>query len=204
MRHLNWQPLLLIIATLLSISFAIGGWALGRRRSQPHQAKTKAPARTDEPAPDVLTPSAKTIAAADSSGVISLVPLAAALAGQVQLTQTEGEPVLTGWSSPDDAATWQFRATRPGFYNAQIEYAATDTAADAELELRVGVRKRLCSLRASGGLDRFITDEYPIAVQDAGQHQIAIRSNSQQEGSWLVVRSVRLIPVGADKLGRSP
>ena len=75
---------------------------------------------------------------------------------------------------------------------------------DAELELRVGDRKRLCSLRSSGGLDRFVADECPVAVPASGLHQLAIRPNSERRVDWLGLRSVRLIPMSADKTGRAP
>jgi len=206
---LNWHPLLLITSFALAIAFALGGWALGRWRSREHTEAAKlSPARQSSqahlPLPVEAKDTQKSIATPNPEGSILLEPSRATLRGAVARSLTAGEDALVGWSSSQDSAAWQFRAPKPGFYSAELTYATTDAAAEAELELRVDDRKRLCSLRASGGLEQFITDKYPVAVSSSSVHQLTIQSHSDLPGQWLVLRSVRLIPTKPDKSAMPP
>jgi hypothetical protein len=206
---LNWQPLLLIASFSLAIALAVGGWALGRWRSREHAEPAKLrPARqsvqANLPVAVEAKDSQKSIATPNPEGSILLEPSRATLRGAVTRSLTAGEDALVGWTSLHDSAAWQFRAPRPGFYSAELTYATTDAAAEAELELRVDDRRRFCSLRSSGGLEQFVTDEYPVAVPSSGVHQLTIQPHSDLPGPWLVLRSVRLIPTKTDKAGGAP
>ena len=201
-QSIPWQLLLLISSLLLALSLAIGGWALGRWRSHEHAATEKpTPPRSTVP---IEPAAAKPVAVPDARGSIQLDPASAALIGDIKPAQIGDGDSLVGWSSVQDKATWQFRAQRPGFFNAELTYSTSSAAADAELELRIGDRKRLCSLRSSGGLDQFITDEYPVAVPSSGVHQVTIQPHSNVGGQWLALRSVRLIPTKPDKATSAP
>ncbi len=193
-RSFLWQPILLAASALLAIALAIGGWTLGRRRSHQHSGPKPAP-----PAPIEAQATPNAIAIPDASGAILLEPSTATLRGAIARSLVADEDAIIGWSSAQDTATWQFRTNKLGFCMAELTYGTTDSGADAELELRLDDRKRLCSLRASGGLERFITDEYPVAVSSSGLHQLTIQSHSDIPGPWLVLRSIRLIPTKADK-----
>src|SRR3954471_1036241 len=124
-RSLGWQPLLLIIATMLAIGFAAGGWALGRRRSQMGTATHIAGSSTAQQPQatnnaNVDSQAARPAAAPDSNGVIALDVSLATRSAELRLTEIDGRAALSGWSSPDDTATWQFRAVRSGFYRAEL------------------------------------------------------------------------------------
>jgi hypothetical protein len=200
----NWQPILLIASLLLAIAFALGGWALGRSRLREHAESNKSGPAPQFPRVSVAAPlSAKaaqtSVAIPSADGSILLEPSHATFRGAVTRSVSAGEDALVGWSSLQDSAAWHFRANKPGFYSAELTYATTEAAADAELELRVDDRKRLCSLRGSGNLEQFITDEYPVAIASSGVHQLTIQPHSDLPGQWLVLRSVRLIPTKAVK-----
>jgi hypothetical protein len=207
-RATHWQPLLLTASLVVAIVFAIGGWTLGRWRSRRHTDAKSGAVNQSVRASGIGRISAqnpqKPTAISDPQDSILLQPTGATLSGAVTRSLMDGEDRLIGWSSRRDAATWQFRASKPGFYSAELTYATIDAAADAELELRMDDRKRLCSLRASGSLERFIIDEYPVAVPTGGVHQLTIQPHSEVRGPWLVLRSVRLIPTKADKPGKAP
>jgi hypothetical protein len=147
---------------------------------------------------------AQPIATPDANGVITFDASLATRGGELSVIQVDGAGALGGWSAAADAATWHFRTTRSGFYRAELTYATATAAADAELELRIDDRKRLCSLRASGGLEQFITDEYPVAVTVSGPHQLVIQPHGEWNADWLVLQSVRLIPMSADKTRANP
>jgi hypothetical protein len=199
MRSFLWQSILLIGSLILAVFFAVGGWTLGRWRSLRQANVTKSALAPIEPK---IAPS--TIVVPDDSGAILLGPAGATLQGGISRSIVAGEDGIVGWTSAQDTATWQFRANKPDFYSAELTYATGDAAADAELELRVDERKRLCSLRASGGLEQFITDDYPVAIATSGVHQLTIRPRSELPGAWLVLRSIRIIPTTPDKPAGGP
>jgi hypothetical protein len=205
-RSLGWQPLLLVVAFLLAISLAAVGWLLGRSRSRMQFEEDRAGSITDPIASNDASrpPTVKPTAAPDASGVITFDLSLATRAGELKTTEVDGQAALIGWSSPNDTATWQFQAARSGFYRAELTYATASEAAEAELELRIDDRKRRCSLRASGGLDRFISDEYPVAVPVSGRHQLVIQPHGDWNADWLLLRGVRLIPMSGDKPRAGP
>jgi hypothetical protein len=131
------------------------------------------------------------------NGELLFAPQTAALSGDVEVEMISGSEALTHWASPDDEAGWRFRVQQPGFFQAELTYA-TSTDNDAELELRIDGRIKVCSLRTSGGLDQFVSDTYTVAVPQSGEHSFAIRPRARASGKWLVLRSVRFIPVGAN------
>ncbi len=198
MRPFPWHSILLAASLILALSFALAGWALGRWHSLKHTNLPKAASASSEPK---VVPNS--VPVPNASGAIVLEPSNAVLHGSITRSIIADEGAIVGWTSGKDAATWQFRANKAGFYSAECTYATADSAADAELELRVDDRKRLCSLRASGGLERFITDEYQVAVTNSGLHQLTIQPHNEIHGPWLVLRSIRLIPTTPDKPGSS-
>src|SRR4051794_28744392 len=120
-RSLGWQPLLLVVAFLLAISLAAGGWLLGRSRWQMRREETQAGSIPSSSAnADGNAQMEKPTAAPDASGDITLDLSLARRAGELKTTEVDGQSALIGWSSPDDTATWQFQAARSGFYRAEL------------------------------------------------------------------------------------
>ena len=77
-----------------------------------------------------------------------------------------------------------------------MKYATTDEAAGAEIDLLVGKERKACELRPSGGMEKFITDTVTVAIPSGGEHTFALTPKEPLHGDWLLVQSVRLIPVG--------
>jgi hypothetical protein len=199
MRSFPCQSILLIASLILAVFFAVGGWTLGRWRSLRQANVTKSALAPIKPKVTIVA-----IAVPNASGAIVLGPAGATLQGGISRSIVAGDDGIVGWTSAQDTATWQFRANKPGFYSAELTYAIGDAAAEAELEVRMDDRKRLCSLRASGGLEQFITDDYPVAIATSGVHQLTIRPRSELPGAWLVLRSIRIIPTTPDKPAGGP
>ena len=138
----------------------------------------------------------------EGSGEVTFSPPTARLAGGVELRVVGTEEVLAHWTALEDRATWQFRLVNPGFFQAELTYATT--AEEGEVELLVDDQPKALLLRPSGGLDQFHSDTVTLVVASGGQHSLALRPLKQPGGEWLVIKTVRLIPVGAEKPSAIP
>lgn len=148
-----------------------------------------------EPPPD---PAAKaTVVMQEGSGELSLPPSAAALVGATSLKIDISENVLSGWTSADDAAIWKFKLLRPGFFKLELSYAAAHEGEDLGLELLLDEEEpRKFLLASTGGADKFMAVSHTIVVKASGPHTIAIRPTAAVPEDSLVIKSLRLIPVG--------
>jgi len=194
-RRLNGHRPLLIGACVVAIGLAAGGWVLSRHKL-PNGEATKA---SVPPAKSPKSQAAEQpVVAADSSGGYECLPREAKLSGDLEVMATAEGDMLGPWNAVGDAAVWNLRVARPGFFQAQVTYAGTAAAEESELEIRIGSRARRLSLRGTGGLERFETDSLTIAIERSGSQTLAIRTPAPQRGAWLRVRSVRLLPIGAN------
>lgn len=57
-------------------------------------------------------------------------------------------------------------------------------------------------LRPTGGLDQFHTDTFTIAIPKSGRHTFRLHVTHAIAGEGLILKSVRLIPVGTDTGGQ--
>ena len=133
----------------------------------------------------------------EGSGELSLPPSAAALAGTTSLKIAVSEHVLSGWTSAEDAATWKFKLLRPGFFKLDMSYAAAHEGADIGLELLLDDEQlHKFHLPPTGGADNFQTVAHTIVVKASGTHTFSIRPAGTVPADSLVIKSIRLIPVG--------
>jgi hypothetical protein len=119
------------------------------------------------------------------------------LRGGAALRSAGLSELLAGFGSPDAAATWHFRLVEPGFFHLELTYATAADVADGQLEAALGGETKACDLRSTGGLDQFLTDSYTLAIPKSGQHTLVLRPLRPASGDWLLLKSVRLVPVGA-------
>jgi hypothetical protein len=194
-----WQTIVLIMATCLAVLLAAGGWLLSRPRSgspppTAQSEKQKGPPAPTRDQPPVSRRPAAILAAA--SGEIDFPVATAMLRGDVRLETVKGDNRLTDWTASDDAAEWGFRLERPGYLRVELGYATTGVGGERELVVQVDQRAKVCPLQASGGLGQFVTDTFTVAVPSSGLHTLTIRPGEHPRGNWLVLKSVRFIPVG--------
>jgi hypothetical protein len=198
-RRLRNASILGLIA-VAAVMLAVAGWALrpGPRAPQSKQAAS-APRLVQgrESNPD-RQPEARlppSVVSQPTSGELMFPPQAAGLAGNVVVETIGAQPQQARWTSDEDQAVWQFHLKKPGFFHVELVYA-TAAADDAELDLRIGDWRKVCSLRSAGGLDQFVTDIYPLALSQSGIHRLTIRPLSHPEGDWFALRTIRLVPIG--------
>jgi hypothetical protein len=187
---------LAITLSVVALGLAAGVWAMSqhlaraRNAAQPKPSPVVKPKSREAARPPLIR--------AGLDGLLICRADNALLSGGVTLVRTASGPALEGWNSPTDEARWALALERPGFYQAEIDYAATQAAEDLALELRLGERTRLLSLRPTGGLDVFESDVLTVAIERRGEHSLSLRASQAQPGPWLRLRSVRLVPMGAD------
>ena len=153
----------------------------------------------EEPKPETPPdPAAKaTVVLQEGSGELSLPPSAAALTGATSLKIAISENVLSGWTSADDAATWKFKLLRPGFFKLDLTYANARDGEDIGLEMLLGDEQfPKLHLPPTGGADKFETISHTIVVKASGSHTFTIRPAAAVPEGSLIIKSLRLIPVG--------
>jgi hypothetical protein len=131
----------------------------------------------------------------EGRGEVNFPASLAALAGGVEVRTLVAEDALANWGAPEAAAQWDFRLFVPGFFQIELNYATQEGAGSAELEVQIGSQRKRCELRPTGGRDTFLTDSYTIAIPTSGQHTLALRPVRHPPGDWLVLRTLRLVPV---------
>jgi hypothetical protein len=131
----------------------------------------------------------------EGSGEVNFPASLATLEGGVEVRTLVAEDVLANWNAPEASAQWDFRLVMPGFFQIELVYATQEGAVGAELDATVGANSKVCELRPTGGRDKFLTDSYTIAVPSSGRHTLALVPGHHPPGDWLILRSVRLIPV---------
>src|SRR6185436_13298760 len=143
-------------------------------------------------------PAAKaTVVLQEGSGELSLPPSAAALAGATSLKIAISENVLSGWTSAEDVATWKFKLLRPGFFKLDLTYANAHDGEDIGVEMLLDDEQfPKLHLPRTGGADKFETISHTIVVKASGPHTFTIRPAGKVPEESLVIKLIRLIPVG--------
>jgi hypothetical protein len=132
---------------------------------------------------------------ADASGALVCQADDAVVSGDVEIVSGTSEKALRGWNTLDSEARWTLAVARPGFYQAEVVYAATAAAEESAIEVQAGDRRRSLSLRPSGSLDSFHSDTVTVALNRTGRQELSIRPRQMQPGDWLHIQSVRLVPI---------
>jgi hypothetical protein len=192
-----WAIILAITAATLVVLVAVLAWGVMNQRWKPRPEPT---ANAPVPEPERLDPEAiadqPTLQLQEGSGEVTLAAATAQLAGGVELRHVGTTAVLGNWPTPDAAARWRFRLIQPGFFQVELKYATAAEAAGSAVEISVGQDSKKCELRASGDLDKFLTDTLTFALPVGGEHTFVLAPKAKLDGDWLLVESVRLIPVG--------
>jgi hypothetical protein len=183
------------IAILL---IAGGVWGASRYFFPPEEGTEivgEEPETKPETPPD---PAAKaTVVLQEGSGELSLPPSAAVLVGATSLKIVISENVLRGWTSAEDAAMWKFKLLRPGFFKLDLTYANAHEGEDIGLEMLLDDEQfPKLHLPRTGGADKFETVSHTIVVKASGTHTFTIRPAAAVPEDSLIIKSLRLIPVG--------
>ena len=148
-----WRPLALLLAlplVLLGCGRLCGEFS-GRIRPGPAGGGELAaspdglPPAEEMPEPE--SPPEPAILLPEGSGEVHFTAATATLSGTVEVRNLT-EEVLANWTSPEDAAEWQFRLAAPGFFQIELVYA-TSPQATAGGDLEVAIGKQREAMRAA-------------------------------------------------------
>lgn len=193
-----WRPVIGWVCVALVALAAVTSWAIGtglnRQLSPVEISQPESPVEPPEkpPSPD----NSAVVQQQEASGEIHLTLTTAELSGGVELIETDAGPALHNWSAEGARSSWTIALVEPGFFQLELVYATTAGVEESSLLAAIGEQEKRCSLRDSGGLDNFLTDTYTIALPKSGRHWLVLRPAALPAGGDIVVRSVRLIPVG--------
>jgi hypothetical protein len=195
-----WRPVMgLVFAALVALA-GVTCWAINaglNRESSPVEVN-----QPEIPVDPAETPSAPAfdppaiVQQQEASGEIHLPLTTAELSGGIELIETDAGPILQNWSAEGARSTWLIALVEPGFFHLELVYATNAGFEESNLLATVGEQEKRCLLRDSGGLDKFLTDTYTIALPKSGRHSLVLQSAALPAGGEIVVRSVRLVPVG--------
>lgn len=204
------------LGVLILIVAVLGGaflWWMTRPQSQvaqgEHSSSKELNPEVDETAqPDVVDPKTKTTPAEnppepsadavvvlqEGSGELNLTPSTALVEGSLQREVIGTTDALIKWTGPNDAAEWQFKLVKPGFFELELQYIGHPSLAGKLVKVGWGSESKTFRLRAAEGEAATIRDTHIIVVKRSGLHTLVVRpAEAWPEGAWQLL-SVRLIP----------
>jgi hypothetical protein len=166
---------------------------------QPDSADPKSPTKVQPPTKvipkDVPEPSSDAIVVLqEGSGELNLTPSTALVEGSLEREVIGTNDALVKWSGPKDAAEWQFKLVKPGFFELELQYIGHPSLAGKLVKVSWGSESKTFRLRAAEGEAATIRDTHIIVVKRSGLHTLEVRpAEAWPEGTWQLL-SVRLIP----------
>ena len=176
----------------MSVPAVAGGIVQQARRPAEPIASPAAPLQP-QPEPPAAAP---VVQLQEANGEVNFAPAAAALGSGVQLRTSGTGELVAGFGSSDSQVQWKFRLVEPGFFQLELTYATAADAQAAALEAVLGDESKPCDLRSTGGEDQFLTDSFTCAIPKSGEHTLILRPGRPADGPWLVLKTVRLVPIG--------
>ena len=201
-------------ASAAVLGVALATWGLGAiwRARRPRTSELGSPSIAPEMETPVDGPEIQPPAAWESrltqavplmqeaSGQFHFTPATATLDGGVQW-KAGTENTLVHWESGEAVAAWKFRLIKPGFFHAELHYAAPAELGGGRLELELDDQPLKSINVAPTGGAKFAKETYTIALPHGGQHTLLVRVLTPGKGDWLALKSLRLVPVG-EKTGK--
>ncbi|HUG17626.1 MAG TPA: hypothetical protein VMM56_01530, partial [Planctomycetaceae bacterium] len=98
------------------------------------------------------------------------------------------------WTNLDDRVVWEYEATRPGTYTAEVTYSL-DGEAESEVSLELGESKLSKKLRGTGSWYRYRTLEVgSIKIPAQGKYSLAVFGMRKTGAALMNLKSVVLRP----------
>ncbi len=192
-----WRPIAAMLLASLAVLTTAVAWGIVQAKRPPEAAAVKSdssdpPIDLDPPMP------AQVVQHQEANGEVNFALAAAVLGSGVQLRTSGAGEHLAGFGSPQSQVQWKFRLAEPGFFQLELTYATAAGATGAALEAVVDWEGKDCELRSTGALDEFLTDSLTLAISKSGEHSLVLRPKRNPSGDWLVLKAVRLVPIGRE------
>lgn len=204
--NLGWR--LAFVTLVLLVGLAVG-WAIVRGPFRPPRSASPPaeegsladggdPPATieDSPAPPkVANEDGAVVLMQESDGAVNFLPETATVHGEnARLELRRAEGVIANWLSPDDWLSWEFRVLKPGFFEVEIVYGASDAMEGGRYTVVVEGQEQTRTVNATGGEDSFGRDTFYLALTRNGRQTLALRPERVSDAGLMVFKSLRLAP----------
>lgn len=190
-----WFPVAVVLAVVL-IAGAV--WGAGRWWTRPAVAVVEPP--VEAPIEEVVEPfiaseTGPPLILQGSDGSLHFIATTAQIHGESP--QLAGDAIV-GWSATEDWLQWEFELNKAGIYRVEVTYAAPASAAGGMMRVMVGeTQSKAIPVHDTGGTKNFVTEKVGyITLAKRGRQQLDLRATAIRDGSFLVLRSLDLSPVG--------
>jgi len=191
----GFGKVIMAIVTVLIVSagiWGLGWWAghqdseLGQEQEQEDAAKKK-DSRADL--------STEVVVNQEATGEIGLAATVATLHGKTIRCEVNGlDGQISSWTDAEDWVSWKFKVLKPGFFRAEVTYAAAEDAHQGTYLVQIDEEpSKVCTVESPMGTAGR-TDEYFFFINRSGTHVLSVKADKKPGKELMVLKSVRLRP----------
>ncbi|MFP6669926.1 MAG: hypothetical protein VB857_00810, partial [Pirellulaceae bacterium] len=129
------------------------------------------------------------------TGEIGLAAIVATLHGKTircEVNGTEGQ--IASWTDPQDWVSWKFNVLKPGYFKAEVTYAAAQDAHQGTYRIQIDEQpSKACGVESPMGTTGR-TDEYFFFINRSGTHVLSVKAGKKPGKELMVLKSIRLCP----------
>jgi hypothetical protein len=129
----------------------------------------------------------------EGSGEVNLTPSTALVEGDLVREVVGTHEVLAKWTAASDAAEWQFKLVKPGFFELELQYLSHPSLAGKLVKIDWGDGSKTVRLRSNESGEP-VRDSHIMVIKRGGQHTLIFRPTEALPADTLQLMSVRLIP----------
>jgi hypothetical protein len=174
-------------------------WMLGnviqpRNRQPPGQDLAGDPVQAADGGAGGGTP-AVPVVAQRVDGEFLLTAENARIEGSAPRRVTSGSrTIIQDWENADDFLSWRIDVRQGNLFDVRLTYAVDDDAAEGRVCLTIGEVSKNRDLRESGGPEAWITDQFPIALNQRGVQTVTLRAVTKPGREVMRFHSIQLEP----------
>ncbi len=99
------------------------------------------------------------------------------------------------WVNPQDSASWQFEATKPGKFEIEALQGCGKGSGGSEVEFAVGDQKVVMTVEDTGHFQNFVPRKIGvIEIKTPGRHTLTVRPQKKPGVAVMDLREVKLLP----------
>lgn len=178
----------LLVGRLLTVQTELPGDFEVKMPQQPE------PPPKPQPPPVEAPPTEAIVVLQEGSGEVNLTPATALVEGQLEREVLGTGEVLVHWSSPADAAEWQFKLVKPGFFELELQYVSHPSLAGKLAKVGWGETSKELKLREPRGETVILRESHIILIKRSGENTLTFRPAEPWPEDAFRLVSIRLIP----------
>jgi len=182
------------LITVLLIAGGIWGlgWWAGRQDTTEEQVQKNPEEQKKGLQKDLST---EVVVNQEATGEIGLAATVATLHGKTIRCEVNGlEGQIGSWTDPQDWVSWKFKVLKPGYFRAEITYAAAQDAHQGTYRIQIDEEpSKGCDVESPTGTASR-TDEYFFFINRSGTHVLSVKAENKPGKELMVLKSIRLRP----------